>query len=116
MDAVTGAIGEDAAQKLIAAYGGNSIQIPITASTGKTHSALEAVIGKDAAEKLVWRFGGERIYIQRGARKLIKNRDNRIRADFDGLCKTLSASEIVRRLSLKYRLSNRRIYSILKME
>jgi hypothetical protein len=112
-----GVIGQDAYARVQALHGGNTLKVPIT-NQAKAFGDWAEIIGQARAEALIKEFGGNEIYIPSG--KLAQSassaakRNASILAEYDALTKTVSSTEAVRRLSLKFRLSNRWVYMILK--
>ncbi len=60
MDDLIRAVGAEAAARLIDAYGGTRIYIPVNP---QTRDRVSAVIGIEKARELAKQFGGDRIYI-----------------------------------------------------
>lgn len=115
---IAGVIGLDATRQLIEAFGGSTFPI----SQGKTRlgqirfAALAEVIGEHNAQTMAFHFHDERLYIPRCAAWLQQQRNANILSDFDRLTgkEGYSQREAVISLSMKYRLSDRHINTILK--
>ncbi len=110
-------VGTEAYAKLQAAYGGRTLKPPMT-TRSREFRHLASVVGADVAETIIEKFGGTVIYISNGkqAQRVSESsrRNAKICAEYDEITKTQSGSEAVRLLSLKYGLSNRYIYMVLK--
>jgi Mor family transcriptional regulator len=116
--AIAGLIGLPKAARLVEAFGGTTFPVPVGEKRKiglMRRAALAEVIGEEEAHKIIQHFGGQELYIPRCAKALRVSRDTALIKDFDQLCKDgYSANEACNDLALKYRLSNRRIYDILK--
>jgi Mor family transcriptional regulator len=83
-----------------------SNSVGITALMGDLRRIAES-IGVEAALRLSRDFGGTALFIPKLRRLHLEERDRQIRKDYDAGIKP-------RRLSMKYNLSERQIWSILK--
>lgn len=104
-------IGLDAAKKLLNAYGGKVVKIPVgVRCEGSFIDRLIDLLGLEAYQKLIARFGGERISIPIRAFKpaALKARNREIVADYTA---GKSISELVNR----YDLGERQLRNILKL-
>ncbi|MDT4856084.1 Mor transcription activator family protein [compost metagenome] len=78
-------------------------------------AALADLVGEEAAEVLTRHLGAERIYIPRCAVALRRIRDLEINRQFEqGVREGISANTLVAELARSYRLSDRRVWKILK--
>ncbi|EHP39405.1 hypothetical protein OR16_31629 [Cupriavidus basilensis OR16] len=93
----------------VRAFGGLDLWIPKGRRElgSARYEAIAEVVGAEAAEKLIARYGGDRMYVPRCQRSMTEERWSRIIGEFD---RGASAPE----LALKYRLSERAIWKILK--
>ncbi|MBF0273459.1 MAG: hypothetical protein HQL98_15530 [Magnetococcales bacterium] len=98
-------VGAEGALRLVAGFGGLTLALPTRL---KPDGDLVRLLGWETAEALVAWGGGDRIYIPRAERALRCLRDQEIRRRVD-------AREPVADLARQYRLSERRIWAILKM-
>jgi hypothetical protein len=104
-------IGEKAARLLMhpGAFGGKTIAVPkVEVGRGEqAFYALVEVIGMDATERLCYHFGGERIYVPKGNRHQLIERNRNIVNAYD-------RGAHMHTLVSEFGLSDRRIRSILK--
>lgn len=110
-------IGMEKAMRLFELMGGVTIAIPKgNARYGQTrYKLLAEIIGENATDILTAEYGGEMLYIPNCKDALMRARDRDIQSRFEELIKTgLSANKSVAELSRQYRLSDRRVWSILK--
>lgn len=117
LEDVTPILGHETASRLVRALGGTTFPVPKRANAqGEVrYRMLAAVIGEEAADLLVYHFGGEDLYIPRGARAMQARRDAEINAAFVRETRTgRSSTDVVNGLAMKYKLSDRRIWNILK--
>ncbi|GAB6035804.1 Mor transcription activator family protein [Fundidesulfovibrio butyratiphilus] len=117
LEDVTPILGHETASRLVRALGGTTFPVPKRANAqGEVrYRMLAAVIGEEAADLLVYHFGGEDLYIPRGARAMQARRDAEINAAFVREIKSgRSSTDVVNGLAMKYKLSDRRIWNILK--
>ena len=78
---------------------------------------LEQAVGVKAAEILCQQYGGTNLYIPRCADALRRARDTEIIRHFDVEIRAgRTGTEVVADLALRYRLSDRRVWLILKGE
>ncbi|MDF0604649.1 DNA transposition protein [Neisseriaceae bacterium TC5R-5] len=110
-------IGVPETLQLVQTLGGTTFPI------SKNHSpagrlrfaALVDVIGEKAANKLTKHFGGDVLYIPRCSQAVRQARNQQLVRDFDALLdQGLGANESVSVLAMRYRLSDRMIWRILK--
>ena len=98
-------IGEEAAAKLVAQYGGVRLYIPGTPRHGHP---LHQLLGQEAAQQLSGEFGGMTVDIPRACMLHNAQRNTLILAD-------RAAGMSQRELALKYRLTERTIRKIAKL-
>lgn len=111
------AIGLPATQRLVEQLGGTTW--PVAKGTRRLgiirHSALAEVIGEDAAAIVAREWGGVPLYIPRCETALRHLRDLDINSQFEqGVREGISANTLVNELARAYKLSDRRIWRILK--
>lgn len=113
---IAGLIGLPKTLQLVEALGGTTF--PVAKRETKLgelrYQMLADVVGNEAADAMTTRFGGTDLYIPRCAQALRRARDAEIIAHFDRESKKRSANAVVAELALKYRLSDRRVWSVLK--
>ena len=110
-------IGLDKAMKLVRTLGGTTFPVPKRAtSLGELrYNVLADVVGVDAADVLVRRFGGDELYIPRCAAALQAARDAAINDTFVVETRAgRSSADVVSVLARRYKLSDRRVWDILK--
>lgn len=110
-------IGLPLAVKLVEELGGTTFPVSKNqVRLGKIRYAfLAEVVGVEAADTLTQRFGGTQLYIPRCADALRAVRDRKIAMEFDALVREGQPSNTaVVHLARQYRLSDRRIWDILK--
>jgi Mor family transcriptional regulator len=110
-------IGLQTAMKLVRSLGGTTFPVPKRATKlGELrYNMLADVVGVDAADALVSHFGGDALYIPRCAKALQESRDVEINKKFVEECQTgKSSTDIVNSLAREYKLTNRRVWDILK--
>lgn len=110
-------IGLDKAMKLVKTLGGTTFPVPKRAtSLGELrYNMLADVVGVDAADALVKHYGGDELYIPRCAAALQAARDAEINEAFVAETRTgRSAADVVFSLARRYKLSDRRVWDILK--
>lgn len=101
------AIGLEATQALIKAYGGKQIVVPDgTGRAGAFSAWLDATLGRQASDALRRTFGGERFTVPRGYAEALNARNRSIVADYDGKMDMLG-------LIQKYSLTERQLRTIL---
>ena len=79
-DNLVAVLGREATQKLVAAYGGIRIYVPVRAAS---ESAFAALIGHEAAEALSRYYGGERfdVPIAKRGQRVLRGEICRLRHD-----------------------------------
>lgn len=108
--------------RLIEHLGGTTFPV----SKGKTRlgqlrfEVLSEAIGVDAADILTREYGGEMLYIPNCAAAIRAVRNRAIHAEFDSLVSSASkpvysSNEAVFKIAVAYRLSDRRVWEILKV-
>ena len=110
-------VGQDVAALLVRNLGGTTFPVPKRQSQqGEVRfRMLAAVIGEDAAERLVYHFGGGDLYIPRCAASIQEHRDAEINAAYIRETNAgRSSKDVVNELARKYKLTNRRVWDILK--
>lgn len=109
-------VGKEATALLVNNLGGATFAISKNKrKNGQIRFAMLAeIVGEKEASTLTSHFGGETMYIPMCKEMLQAKRNRLIRADFDRLCQDYSASETVNILSIKYRLSGRFIWQLMK--
>lgn len=110
------AIGLRKALRLVQLLGGTTFPVPKreTKLGERRFATLAQVVGVEAAEILVQRYGSTDLYIPRCADALRLARDTAIIREYDRLIQTMSGNAAVQRLARTHRLSDRRIFDILK--
>jgi Mor family transcriptional regulator len=102
-------IGPDAAQALVARYGGTDIAMPTgKVDGGKFKRCLIELVGEEATIKLMRHYGGDRLYVPRcqDFSRLERNREIIAKYDRGGVT--------TNDLALEYALTSRHITTILK--
>ena len=110
-------IGLDLAMKLVRSLGGTTFPVPKrqTKLGELRFNMLADVVGVDAAGELVKHFGGGELYVPRCAKILQEKRDTEINQLFIEACREGKRStDIVNSLARQYRITDRRIWYILK--
>lgn len=104
------------AMRLVEAFGGTTFPVPKreTKLGELRFNVLADVVGVEAADAMVRRFNGTDLYIPRCAEALRNARDAAICGEYDRLTTSMSGNEAVQRLARAHRLSDRRIFDILK--
>lgn len=102
--------------QLVERLGGTTFPMPKRATRigEMRYTLLAEVVGVEAAAVLCQHYGGTNLYVPRCATALRRARDAEIVAAFDAVSKNRSANTVVAELALKYRLSDRRVWLILK--
>jgi hypothetical protein len=102
--------------RLVEALGGTTFPVPKreTKLGELRFNVLADVVGVDAAEVIVRRYGSTDLYIPRCADALRRARDTAICREYDRLIQAMSGNEAVQRLARTHRLSDRRVFDILK--
>ncbi len=104
--------------KLIDHLGGTTFPVAkgLTRMGQARYELLAEVVGMDAADTLTAEYGGEPLYIPNCKDALRRVRDRAIHSRFDALVKAgYSANGAVAELAREHRLSDRRIWEILKV-
>lgn len=84
-------------------------------SRGKLHqAALEEIVGKDVADKISRTWIARGLYIPRCTAALRRLRDMDINAHYVEATRHQSSNEVVNDLARRYKLSDRRVWDILK--
>lgn len=111
------ALGMEAAALLIEHFGGQTMRIP-KAMNQQSAAKVEAfadVIGLEATAALIDEFSGETLYIPSCKDAMRNARNEAIHSRFDALVKAgHSANEAVAEIARSNRISNRRVWVILK--
>jgi len=112
-------IGLQTAMKLVRHLGGTTYPVPkaLTPQGRRRYDLLADIVGTEAADALVKRYGGvgDGLYIPRCAAALQAARDAAINEYFVAETnKGRSSAQVVFQLARRYRLSDRRIWLILK--
>ena len=110
-------VGRDATSELVNRLGGTTFPVPMRkTSIGELRfKVLAGVVGEDAAQALVERFGGTNLYVPRCADELREQRDADINSTYvRETGKGVSSAVVVNDLARRYRLTDRRIWYILK--
>lgn len=114
---IAGLIGMPDTLRLVEALGGTTFPVPKRENRmGELRfNLLEQAAGVKAADILCKQYGGTNLYIPRCADALRRARDTEIIRHFDAAIRTgRTGTEVVAELALRYRLSDRRIWLILK--
>ncbi|MBH2032412.1 MAG: hypothetical protein I8H73_06130 [Pseudomonadales bacterium] len=111
------AIGLPATQRLVDELGGTTW--PVAKGVRRLgiirHAALVDVVGEQAAEIMASRWADVRLYIPKCDAALRCMRDHEINSQFEqGVREGISANTLVNELARSYKLSDRRIWEILK--
>ncbi|AOZ50931.1 MULTISPECIES: Mor transcription activator family protein [Chromobacteriaceae] len=117
MQLVAQLIGMPRTLQLVQALGGTTLPFSKNQSrAGQLRfAALVEVIGQEAAERLTGHFGGDILYIPRCSTALRQARNQQMIRDFDAmLVEGLGANEAVGVLAMRYRLSDRMVWRVLK--
>ena len=101
-------IGANAALALVRAYAGQIIKIPVGDTDGAMRTRLIGIMGLDAACAFIKHYGGERMAVPRCLKALLAERNAVIIKKYDG-------GQSVPSLVSEFNLTERRIYSLLKM-
>ena len=113
---ICGLIGMPSTLRLVEELGGTTFPV----SKNKTrqgeirYEVLAETVGVEAADKLTEAFGGVALYIPVCADALRRIRDLTICAQFDEQCKAVGSITAVAKLARDHRLSDRRVWDILK--
>jgi len=113
---IAGLIGLPKTVKLVEMLGGTTF--PVSKNQTRMgeirYQALAEVVGVDAADVLTKHFGGDALYVPRCAEALRYLRDRTICEEFDVESRTVGSNAAVNNLALKYKLTDRWIWEILK--
>lgn len=109
-------IGLPASVKLVEQLGGTTFPVSLRKSRlGEIrYEALSEVVGSDAADAITKHFGGDSLYIPRCVTALREIMHRSIRRDFDEMTKEHSAIHSVTQLAVRYRMSDRHVWRVLK--
>ncbi|KUM02921.1 DNA transposition protein [Chromobacterium subtsugae] len=113
---IAGMIGLPNTLKLVENLGGTTFPVSKKRSRlGEArYLALAEVVGVEAADRLCQHYGGDLLYIPRCASALRRLRDYAICEAFDRLSRELGSNAAVSQLAQQHRLTDRRIWDILK--
>lgn len=111
------AIGLPATQRLVEELGGTTW--PVAKGVRRLgmirHEALKEVVGDDAANIMAQRWGNEPLYIAKCDGPLRELRNLEIHRQFDqAIREGVSSTTVVNELARTYKLSDRRVWEILK--
>lgn len=113
---IAGLIGLPKTVKLVEVLGGTTF--PVSKNQTRMgeirYQALVEVVGVDAADTLTRHFGGDALYVPRCAEALRYLRDRAICEEFDVESRKVGSNAAVNNLALKYKLTDRWIWEILK--
>lgn len=101
-------VGDGAAHRIVTRFGGRTILFR------SVRKELAMLIGQDAAMVLLRHFRWVPTYIPKCSQRAIEARNDALLARFDVLAKTHSARATVALLAEEFRLSDRRVWNILK--
>lgn len=110
-------LGMDTVLTLIRSLGGTTFPVPKreTKQGEVRYRMLVEVIGEEAADLVVYHYGGGDMYIPRCAKALQESRDAEINSKFVRECRAgRSSTDIVNLLAREYKLTDRRVWDILK--
>ncbi|WP_175992329.1 Mor transcription activator family protein [Burkholderia vietnamiensis] len=109
-------IGLSACVRLVEQLGGTTFPVALRKSRlGEIrYEALSEVVGSDAADAITKHYGGESLYIPRCVTALRELMHREIRAEFDSMTREHSAIHAVTRLAVRYRMSDRHVWRVLK--
>jgi len=110
-------VGLERAMKLVRTLGGTTFPVPKRATRlGELrYNVLADVVGVDAADALVKHYGGVELYIPRCAAALQAARDAAINERYIAETnKGRSSADVVFSLARRYKISDRRVWDILK--
>lgn len=111
-------IGMPKTLRLVDHLGGTTFPVAkgLTRMGQARYELLAEVVGMDAADTLTAEYGGEPLYIPNCKDALRRVRDRGIHSRFDALVKAgYSANGAVAELAREHKLSDRRIWDILKV-
>ncbi len=103
--------------ELVRQAGGTTFSVPQrkTRQGEAKYEALAEMIGSDAATLMVRHFGGESLYIPRCHAALLECIYREIRRSFDIMTREMPAIRAVASLAVRYKYTDRHVWSILKM-
>lgn len=109
-------IGIAAVVRLVEQMGGTTFPVALRRSRlGEIrYEQLSEVVGPDAADQITKHFGGENLYIPRCVDAVREARDRKLRDDFDAITKQHSAITAVAQLAIRYKMSDRHVWRVLK--
>jgi len=110
-------LGQAVAVELVRKLGGTTFPVPKreTRQGEVRYRMLVEVVGEEAADTLVYHYGGSELYIPRGARAIQEQRDAAINKEATAAIRAgKSTTLIVNELARKYKLTDRRVWDILK--
>lgn len=110
-------LGWPATMELVKKLGGTTVTIPMRAtSAGQVrYSRLVSFLGRELASALCSAYPATDLYIPNCKRAVTDERDAALNRDRDELAKqNVSEREIVATLALRYKLSDRHVWRILK--
>lgn len=109
-------IGLPASVRLVEQLGGTTFPVALRKSRlGEIrYEALSEVVGSDAADAITKHFGGDCLYIPRCVAALREQMHREIRSEFDVMTRDHSALHVVAQLAIRYRLSDRHVWRVLK--
>jgi Mor family transcriptional regulator len=109
-------IGLPASVRLVERLGGTTFPVALRKSRlGEIrYEVLSEVVGCEAADAITKHFGGESLYIPRCVTALRELMHRAIRAEFDRMTREHSAIHVVTHLAVRYRVSDRHVWRILK--
>ena len=110
-------VGLERAMKLVRTLGGTTFPVPKrqTKLGELRYNVLADVVGVDAADALVGHYGGDELYIPRCAAALQAARDAAINETYIAeTSKGRSSADVVFYLARRYKISDRRVWDILK--
>ena len=107
---------------VVSLFGGTTQYIPMTwplpgKRGGREGHPLRRVLSQAQMRRVVLRFAGTRLYIPRCARTLQRLRNAKIVERFStGTARGQSSQDMVQQLARRHRISDRRVWEILKTE
>ncbi|GFK94441.1 hypothetical protein NNJEOMEG_02286 [Fundidesulfovibrio magnetotacticus] len=110
-------LGAAVADVLVRRLGGTTFPVPKreSAQGELRYRQLVEVVGTEAADLLVYHYGGNDLYIPRGARRIQAARDAAINEEATRAIRAgRSTTGVVNELARKYKLTDRRVWDILK--
>lgn len=113
---LVGLIGLPASVRLVEHLGGTTFPVALRKSRlGEIrYEALSEVVGNEAADAITNHFGGECLYIPRCVTALRELMHREIRQEFDAITREHSALHAVAQLAIRYQLSDRHVWRVLK--